>query len=279
MIPAELRALPSWVVWRVESRRNGKGELAPTKVPYQGPEGRKRAQSTNPDTWCPYRDALACLDAEGVGFVFSSEDPYVGVDMDNCVERNGALHPAAWQIVHALDGYVEFSPSGRGLHIIVRGRLNRGRHTLKTPWGSELAVYDRARFFTMSGDGRGEIREAQNELMELIAFYFPEPDDVAPPVRPQQPVCGDDAAVLDRIHADSRMALLWAGDTSMHAGDHSAADLALAAHLGYLCGHDAERVDALFRRSGLMRDKWDSPRGESTYGQITIARALSRDAR
>lgn len=269
VIPDELRALPQWVSWRYETR----GEKR-TKVPLNPATGR-RASSTDPATWGTY-EAAAQAEGEGPGFVFSASDPYCGVDMDGCVSRNGAVHPAARRIVDALGGWVEFSPSGRGLHIIVRASLLRGRHTLKTEWGDEFAAYDRGRFFTMAGDGRGQIREAQDELAGLIAYYFPEDERgaVKAPVRPPAAVSDDDVAVVDRILADARMAALWSGDCSAHGGDHSQADLALANHLAFLTGNDPARMDSLFRRSGLMREKWDQPRGESTYGAMTIDRAL-----
>lgn len=68
---------------------------------------------------------------------------------------------------------------------------------------------------------------------------------------------------------------LWAGDTSMHCGDDSAADLALCNKLAWWCGGpDPDRIDRLFRQSGLMRGKWDEHHGEKTYGQLTIDAAL-----
>jgi len=267
VIPAELRDRRQWVAWRSEVRVG-----RPTKVPVD-PHTGGRASSVDPATWATYREALACVEADGIGFVFSADDPYVGVDMDNCVSRSGQIHPGAYRVVKLLSGYVEFSPSGHGMHVIVRGSLGRGRHTLATPWRDELAIYDRGRFFTMTDEGRGEPREAQDALSELIAFYFPEPDD-KPPVAHRQPLCDDDAGVVDRIMGDARTAALWAGDTSLHGGDHSAADMALCAHLAYFTGNDAARIDALFRRSALFRDKWDEPRGDGTYGSITIERAL-----
>ena len=278
MIPAELRDLPQWVAWRYETR-GGK----PTKVPLD-PACDRRASSTDPSTWSTYRQALSTLNADGIGFVFSADDPYVGLDLDNCIAATGVLHDAAYEIVAALGGYVEFSPSATGLHIIVRGQIPRGRHTLKTPWGDELAVYDRGRFFTMSGEGRlgahDEIPEAQEALSALVAYYFPEGERprVDAPVARSQPVSGDDAGVLERIHADPRIAALWRGELGDHGGDHSAADMALCAHLAFYTGNDGARMDALFRRSGLWREKWDEKRGDSTYGAITISRAMKGGA-
>lgn len=34
-------------------------------------------------------------------------------------------------------------------------------------------------------------------------------------------------------------------------------------------------MDRLFRKSGLMRDKWDAYRGTDTYGALTISKAIS----
>ena len=39
---------------------------------------------------------------------------------------------------------------------------------------------------------------------------------------------------------------------------------------------DAAQIDRLFRRSGLMRAKWDEQHGEQTYGATTIAKALAK---
>lgn len=66
-----------------------------------------------------------------------------------------------------------------------------------------------------------------------------------------------------------------AGDASAQGGDRSAADMALCSHLAFWCAGDAERMDRIFRRSGLMRDKWDARRGGSTYGAQTIGRAVA----
>ena len=66
-------------------------------------------------------------------------------------------------------------------------------------------------------------------------------------------------------------ARLWDGDLTFHQGDHSRADAALVAHLGWWTGGDPVRTDRLFRQSGLMRGKWDDRRGARTYGERTIA--------
>ena len=80
MIPAELRERDQWVVWRSETR-DGKA----TKVPYRC-DGSGRASTTDPATWGSYEAAVAAaeaLAADGVGYVFAPDDPYVGIDLDS----------------------------------------------------------------------------------------------------------------------------------------------------------------------------------------------------
>ena len=111
-IPVELRERDQWVLWRYETV-NGRA----TKVPYTV-RGRK-ASTINPRTWAPYDAALAARnDYDGIGYVLSSTDPYVGFDLDLCVSEDGEIHDAACDVVETIDSYCEFSPSGRGLRII-----------------------------------------------------------------------------------------------------------------------------------------------------------------
>jgi hypothetical protein len=67
---------------------------------------------------------------------------------------------------------------------------------------------------------------------------------------------------------------LWRGDISGYPSQ-SEADLALANDLSFWFGPDPDRIDRLFRKSGLYRAKWDEPRKDSTYGLETIAKALA----
>lgn len=142
-IPQELRRRRQWVVWKRERRGN---DL--TKVPYIA-GGVGKASSTDSETWGTFEEALEALGSgryDGVGFVFSSGDPYSGIDLDGCRNpETGALEEWAQEIVEAFDSYTEASPSGTGVHIIVRGKApnkKRGR----------VEAYSEARFFTMTGE-------------------------------------------------------------------------------------------------------------------------------
>jgi putative DNA primase/helicase len=138
-IPEELRARPQWVVWKAVGDK-------PDKVPYSARTGR-RASSTDLLTWSTFQEALEAYengDYAGLGFVFSSADPYTGVDLDDCVDADGEIALWAMEIVRYFDSYTELSATGSGLHIIVRGDVPNRRK-------GEVEVYSSKRFFTVTG--------------------------------------------------------------------------------------------------------------------------------
>src|SRR5947209_18741785 len=87
--PDDLTERDQWVLWRYEAR-NGK----PTKVPYQ--VNARKASSTDPSTWTTFEAALDSLrqvadQFDGIGFVFTPEDPYCGIDLDDCIDDGGNI--------------------------------------------------------------------------------------------------------------------------------------------------------------------------------------------
>jgi putative DNA primase/helicase len=142
-IPAELKSFRSWVVWRYEARD---GKL--TKVPYVPGEDR-RASTTDMRTWRTFSEALAACKTGGycgLGFVFSSGDPFTGIDLDRCRDpETGEIEPWAQKVIDRAGGYAEASPSGLGVHIIVRGKAPNGRR-------GRIECYSSERFFTVTGE-------------------------------------------------------------------------------------------------------------------------------
>ena len=146
-IPERLTERSQWVCWRLEER-----DAKTTKVPYT-PGKLRRASSTDLMTWRTFEEALAAYERSeppysGVGFVFCSADPFVGIDLDDCHNpQSGEIAPWAQEIISSVkEGYVEVSPSGTGIHIIVEGTV-RGGGMRK----GKLEMYGRDRFFTITG--------------------------------------------------------------------------------------------------------------------------------
>lgn len=161
-IPQELQARRQWVIWREEDR----GGKKPTKVPYCAMFPGQKASSSNPNTWASFEEAYAAYQlqgASGIGFVFSENDPYVGIDIDD---------PAKVEEIRSLFyTYAERSWSGRGIHLIAQGSLKgKGMNS-----ASGVEVYDRGRYFVVTGekleDAPVGIRTEQDAIDELMAEY------------------------------------------------------------------------------------------------------------
>jgi putative DNA primase/helicase len=135
----ELRVRPQWIVWKAVGDR-------PDKVPYSARTGR-RASSTDLLTWGTFQEALEAYENggyAGLGFVFSSADPYTGIDLDDCVGGDGEIALCALEIARYFDSYTELSATGTGLHIILRGNVPNRRK-------GDVEVYSSKRFFTVTG--------------------------------------------------------------------------------------------------------------------------------
>lgn len=261
-IPTELTERDQWVMWRLEER-DGK----PTKIPYTV-DG-DRASTIDPTTWASFataQDAAQALDAAGIGFVFTAGDPYVGVDLDTFDEDAAA-------IVDRLDSYTERSVSGRGVHVIVRANLNGHPRNRRGP----LEVYDAGRYFVCTGKHVDRtpttIESRQAELEEVLARFLPAPETPTPG-GPTQPVELDDRDLIDRATrarngVDFRD--LWNGRWEGRHSSQSEAELALCGMLAFWTGRDPDRIDRLFRGSGLMRPKWE----RDNYRQPTINEAIA----
>jgi putative DNA primase/helicase len=146
-IPDQLTERPQWVCWRLEER---KGEM--TKVPYT-PGTLRRASSTDLMTWRTFSEALEAYERseppyDGIGYVFCSADPFVGIDLDKCRDpEDGEITEWAQKIISRVqEGYVEASPSGTGVHIIVQGAVRDGGMRK-----GKVEMYSRERFFTITG--------------------------------------------------------------------------------------------------------------------------------
>ncbi len=310
-IPAELSDIPQWLVWRGEwiAPHNGKaGKL--NKVPFQIGGGKARVNDSA--TWATFPAALrAYLDSQdpkfgtapfsGLGFVLTRENGIVGLDFDDVIDpETGELKPSMIAIIESLNSYTEVSPSGTGLRIFVRGKLPPSGRVRGQSDGSKFEVYDGGRYVTVTGRKLPGVPDAiedrRAQLLEFHAQHIASPDDGAgesgasipagpPPLRPVVANALTDDELLQKARDSrngTRFLALWVGDLAdpelaTYNGDHSSADLALCSNLAFWAGRDPDRIDRLFRQSGLMREKWNVRHSSDgrTYGQMTIERAIN----
>lgn len=287
-VPERLKAHDRWICWTT-GERNGKT----TKKPID-PRNGQFASTTDPDTWASFRTAVDKVEngtVSGIGFVFTENGPFVGVDLDNCrTPETGNQSERAAEIIETLDSYTEVSPSGTGFHVIAIGELPAGRNR-----HGDIEMYEASRYFTVTGDRvlgtPPDIRRRTAELEEIHGDHLaagprertedPSTDEQATDASTDQNSSSSisDTELIDRAKAaenGAKFARLWRGSTAGYPSQ-SEADMALCCLLAFWTGCDHARIDRLFRSSGLLRDKWDEQHfaDGSTYGEKTIERAIA----
>jgi len=278
-IPSELLALPQFVLWKYETRA---GEEKPTKVLYNPNIPTRRAKSNDSATWGSLEQVQAVLTRQpaaftGIGFVVTEQDPFVGLDLDHCINTDtGELTPFAEGVVSRMASYTEITPSGNGLRVWVKGKLPGTKRR-----NADIEMYETGRFFTLTGKQFGTCTNIVDRPEELNKFYYELfPVDTTPPKRTTAapPVTLSERDLLEKIrtskNGDKFTALF---DQGAGSGDKSGADMSLCNILSFWCGCDTGLMDSLFRQSALMRDKWDERRrGDgATYGKMTIENAVN----
>jgi len=275
-IPSELKTLKNWVLWKYEEKPDG----TYTKPLYQI-NGRK-ASKTDPNTWTTFNKAESIFKQgkyNGIGFNLTNT-PYVGIDLDDCL-INGTITPEAQDIIHQCGSYTELSPSGTGVHIIVKGELYGTSRKSKVV--SPVEIYNN-QYFTMTGNLYNGIVKPIYKRQEAIEYihrlYLPKKEKAKSDFSFNgESLLTDDEVIEKASQANNgeKFLSLWHGDISAYNNDDSSADLALCNILAKWCCRDSEQIDRLFRQSSLLRDKWDEVhRGDgATYGQMTIEKAIA----
>jgi hypothetical protein len=270
-IPKKLLEYDQWVCWRMQER---KGKI--TKIPYN-PISERPAKTNDPETWTDFKLAAeACEEYgfDGIGFVLTDLDPFTGFDIDNCINpKTGIVEEEAKKLIDQLNSYTEISPSGRGIRIFVEATIPKN---LKR---NGIEVYNDKRYLTVTGnkiDGCPNIigqRQAETD-----AIYSEYSNKNRSPDRLENfGRTFNDRDLLEEAFQwkdGEKIKRLSEGDWSDYPSQ-SEADLSLCSYLAKIFDNDCERIDKLFRESGLHRKKWDEVHSNEglTYGEMTIKNA------
>lgn len=259
-IPLAMRELNQWILWRLVER-DGKE----TKLPYQT-DG-KPAKSNDRSTWDSFVNVRQWLyQYSGLGFVFSADDDFIGIDLDGCRDpQNGMVADWAKEIILKFSAYAEVSPSQTGVKIFCRGKspFGNGRKiaveveatTDKTP---AIEVYDRGRYFAVTGlvlRGQTEPHERQEAIDWLKEKYFRDE-----PAKPIQDFRSNDAVVERARKYLAKLPAAISGQSGHNATFHAACVLVL--------GFELSESDAI----GLMGDF--NARCVPPWGEKEIARKV-----
>lgn len=177
-IPEELKERAQWAV------------SGASKAPlYLKNEKVIGAKSTDPATWMSFNDACKLawnnrelitthVDKHGIevkqqgysiGYMLSAEDPFTCIDLDvkdasNCTDASQWTTPDQYErfdsIIKIFNSYTEYSRSGKGFHIWVKGNIGEGRRR------EGVEVYSQERFIVCTGNTFKS--EPINERSELL---------------------------------------------------------------------------------------------------------------
>lgn len=297
-IPAFLKGRKQWVLWLYtwdasktdrETGQRGKWDKPPWRVGF-----RYKASSTDPKSWTLYERAIEAYrtsGCSGIGYVVSGEPgDVVGIDLDHCRDpATGIIAEWATVIVRRFGSYTEVSPSGKGLRILLlSAQPPRSRRRDKVEY------YRDGRYLTITGHKLAESPPHLVDCTAPLAAWVTEqfgdsPDTPLLPFLPPQIGDLDEAAaegyrLLDdevlrmaraSKHGASFRLLFDYGNLAECEGDASKGDWKLCRQLAFWFRNDAAAIDRLFRRSALMRVKWDQKRGPASYGARTIGKIIA----
>ncbi|MDN6629703.1 MAG: phage/plasmid primase, P4 family [Staphylococcus equorum] len=284
LFPKELTKLNNWCVWRL-IKRGGKD----TKLPFNAKTG-ELAKSNDPSTWTSFDEAQAVLsegNADGLGFFF--EPPYVGIDVDDIADeleryKNGDIEKnIVFEMYELLKTYAEISPSGNGIHLILKGEIPGDQRRRKN-----VEMYSEGRFFTMTGNSLNkyhEINEPSKNALDLIYRKYIRSNNVMELRNREHGVQHNlsDAEVVNRAiesQQGGKFKDLLNGNFSHYSEypSQSEADIAFVNMLAFWTARDYQQIDRIYRQSGLMRQKWDEKRGKTTYGAGLINKTINEVA-
>lgn len=249
-IPNEMRVFPQWIMWRYEDTDSNK----PTKVPYSARNNRL-ASVTDAQTWATFDECVNAMQSgmySGIGFVLTENDPYAFIDLDDTKGDQTALDRQI-KIYNEFDSYAERSPSGSGLHIIIKGAIPSGRRR------SFIELYSSQRYMTMTGDVyRNAPISEQGELLNILWSQMAQGSVATAHYAGLAEAKESDEQVYNRAMAAAngdKFAELFAGKWQGMYSSQSEADFALVDILAFYTQNRAQ-ISRMFRMSGLgQRDK------------------------
>lgn len=186
VLPEVMKTLP-FCCWKLEKDLQGRD----TKVPYN-PKTGYRPKVDTPSTFGTLEEALEAYGSgnyAGIGFNISEDGKAEdageigGIDLDNCV-TDGVISEAAQDVLYLFsDAYVEFSPSGTGLHgyfLLPEGiAFDRDEYYINNR-KNKMEIYlpgVTKHFLTLTGDvlRTGNLTVTTEQLQQFLDRYMARP--------------------------------------------------------------------------------------------------------
>lgn len=288
-IPKELKGLKQWVCWKAEKEIDKEGLEHYSKRlinPYNG----KWAKVSEPRDWAFFSIAKKTMEKysyDGVALCLTNikgehiRNDIFCIDLDKVLYEPQSIDFTQFESSKIYEifkdkTYIEYSMSGKGLHILGYGNLENNSRKRK----DSIEMYDCGRFMSLTGvktpGSTNTLQNVQDILRTANKEFVGAVEPISIKVE-RGAISETDAELIDKIRNSkqgSKFSDLF--DRGCITGDESADDFALCRILAFWTRNDASRIDAIFRLSALMRPKWDKVHGSQTYGQLTISNAIAK---
>lgn len=279
----ELKDMKIWFLWK--SVKNSSGAF--TKKPFAAYGGATGTDDAHRSTWVTYADAVTASkqsDATGVGFKIP--DGYFFEDIDHRTLDDDYVK----MMLKRFNSYAESSVSGNGIHIYgkvnlsalptyvdSKGQTKLDRQFYMKNHKNDTELYiggltNRFACYTGKSIWDAPIKDCtQAVLTTLDKNMRRKPKGKFSSKRDGSE---DIYHIIDSLckqkNGEKFKKLYEYGDICDYDNDDSAADCALCSLIAFRTGDSPDLIDAIFRKSALMRDKWE----REDYRDLTISAAL-----
>lgn len=240
----------------------------------------KAAKANDPDTWGTFTQVESVLNAGrgiGVGYFFDDDDPFVGIDIDHCVDlKTGQISILAHEFYKAFPNtYTEISMSGTGLHLIIQSHLPKA--FIGTNSGGRkvegVEFYQSKHYLALTGREfvPGSLRDpafVPDDMFEsFLRKFYPDcfDDEIETVIKPEngrsifdspdyQPEYDDDLIrwLCDKVPRFGQA--FQYGSPIEFDNDESKRDFFVITQLLSLFHGDRDRAVAAFMKSACLRD-------------------------
>ena len=233
-IPAELKELQIWMVWRYQQKTVGnrfvKVAYSPiTKNPIQGMHETWLEQCGSFEQACELYENTIDNDGQQMfdGLGITVRDGLLVVDLDYCRNpKTGEIAPWAASILDRFPTYADASPSGKGIHLYLKASIPSGSYRRID---DDITIHNFVRFLTITGDTVSNYPVADNLNSELNQLR-------------------QDLSLLMSAYKHSKF--IWSGNPN-----HNADDCVLEV-LTNLCGENTEAIQRFQPLVHLYKTNW-----------------------
>lgn len=257
-IPKELQDSPQWILFQKVPRTNRFGETKISKIPMSALT-LSAADWNSKKMWTSFEVALYVLvnsKSDGLAFVLSSDDPFVCIDLDHCLENDSLSLPSKSIIETFTGSYMELSQSRQGVHIFCKGQVPGNLNSQL----NGVEIYQENHCIAMTGDVDSRhlktsttLLDYDKELNQLYHDYAPRIEtrtlSKAPTSTEELP---DTRTIIDTMcRFNQRARELFYG--SNLSGDWSKDDFALLLLLRSFTHGNSQIMESIFLESALSR--------------------------